>query len=753
MKTLLARPKIRRVLHAFNWTTFARSFPWLTLALGLSITFLVWRHEKQLLQHEEQARFQALLAETGSNIKERMRIYEQVLRGAQGLFASTGMVTREQFRLYAEKLALAQNYPGIQGVGFALAIAPEQRAAHIEQVRAEGFPKYDILPSGQRAIYTSVLFLEPFSVRNQRAFGYDMYADRGQRQEAMDLARDQNRVSISGIVTLQMEIDANVQPGFLMYLPVYKNGRPIATVAQRRAALQGWMYAPFRVHDLMQGILRKGNADIAIQVYDGSEARPQKLMYHGSAGADFTATRSWQNGMAVDVANRKWSVVLQGMPARLASHQWDKAQQVAAIGAAMSVLLAFITGLLAKMQIQALKVTEAMRLSSLVYQNSNQGMVVTDARGMIVSVNPAFTVITGYEEDDVLGQQPRIWKSGRHDSEFYRTMWQSLQQNKQWQGEIWNRRKSGEIFAEYLVLNAILNREGKVDGYVCLYSDLTEKKRSDELIWKQINFDSLTGYPNRHMLQDRMAIAINRFRVDQAPFAFLLIDLDNFNNINDTLGHHVGDLLLVELAHRLAACIGEADTLARFGGDEFAIIYQLGDERPDAASLAQQIISGLTASFSVQGETVFATVSIGITFYPQEAENVADILKNADQALFRAKHGGRNRFACFTPEMQLAAQERLALEKDLRHALERRQLIVYFQPIVDLATGNIFKAEALLRWQHPERGMISPAKFIPLAEESGLINPIGDWVFTEAAKWSRRWSQLLGRTFQVSVSK
>jgi diguanylate cyclase (GGDEF)-like protein/PAS domain S-box-containing protein len=440
-----------------------------------------------------------------------------------------------------------------------------------------------------------------------------------------------------------------------------------------------------------------------------------------------------------------WLVLCLG----ITSLAWRYAQP----GTVNSLLLLLVAWLLARVQAQALKVTDAMRLSTLVYKNSNQGMVVTDANGTIVSVNPAFTAITGYAERDVIGKNPRMWRSGRHNQEFYRNLWQSLHEKKQWQGEIWNRRKNGEVFAEYLVLNAIINNEGQLEGYVSLYSDLTEKKRSDDLIWRQINFDSLTGYPNRNLLQERLAMEINRCQADATSFAFLLIDLDNFKNINDTLGHHVGDLLLVELAHRLAACIGEADTLARFGGDEFAIIYHPDGEQKNATLLAQQIIQGLTASFSVDGETVYTSVSIGMTFYPQEAGNVADILKNADQALFRAKNSGRNRFAYFTPEMQLLAQERQSLEKDLRHALDNQQLIVYFQPIVDLATGNIFKAEALLRWRHPERGMISPAAFIPLAEESGLINPIGDWVFYEAAKWSRRWSQLLGRTFQISVNK
>lgn len=396
---------------------------------------------------------------------------------------------------------------------------------------------------------------------------------------------------------------------------------------------------------------------------------------------------------------------------------------------------------------------EDLRLASLVLQNSSEGVLISDADNQIVSVNPAFSRITGYSLDEVKGRNPRMFQSGRHDRAFYKSMWNEINTTGQWQGEIWDRHKNGDIHANRVTINTIRNGDGSVHRYVKLFSDITEKKLSEELIWKQANFDTLTGLPNRRMFRDRLAQEVKKSDRTNLPLALLLIDLDRFKEVNDTLGHDMGDILLQEAARRFLSCVRESDTVARLGGDEFTfILSELPADIRHVEDIAQKIIDNLSEPFYLGNEIVHVSASIGITLYPNDAGDLETLLKNADQAMYVAKNKGRNRYSYFTQSLQESAQARLRLTNDLRGALSAGQFRVYFQPVVDLSTERIHKAEALIRWQHPERGMVNPVEFIPLAEDSGLINEIGDWVFRESARWAKQWSQKFGDDFQVSVN-
>lgn len=395
---------------------------------------------------------------------------------------------------------------------------------------------------------------------------------------------------------------------------------------------------------------------------------------------------------------------------------------------------------------------EELRLASMVYKNSSEAMTVTDANNLIVAINPAFTQVTGYTLDEVIGKTPNIMSSGRHDQDFYKSMWEEINTTGKWQGEIWDKRKNGEIYAKSLIINTIRDEDGSVHRYVALFSDITERKLSEELIWKQANFDSLTGLPNRDMFRDRLEQETKKSDRTKHPLALLLIDLDQFKEVNDTLGHDVGDTLLKETARRISGCIRESDTVARLGGDEFAVILPELSENGHAEEIAEKIITKLVEPFKLGTEVIYVSASIGITLYPNDTNDIDALMKNADQAMYVAKNKGRNRFSYFTQALQDAAQTRLRLTNDLRGALAANQFKLYFQPIVDLVTGKTQKAEALLRWQHPERGMVSPIDFIPLTEETGLINEIGDWVFKEAAHWEKYWRTQFGTDFQVSVN-
>ncbi len=398
------------------------------------------------------------------------------------------------------------------------------------------------------------------------------------------------------------------------------------------------------------------------------------------------------------------------------------------------------------------RIDERMRIASLVYQNSSEGMLVTDANYRIVAINPAFTRITGYTFEEVAGKDPNQFSSGRQDAQFYSRMWAELRSVGCWHGELWDKRKNGELHAKAMVINSLINDAGAPQGYVALFSDITDKKKSEELIWRQANFDELTGLPNRRMFSDRMKQEVKNARRSGLSLALLFIDLDHFKEINDTLGHKTGDQLLQQAGQRITALTRESDTVARLGGDEFTVVLARIRDGAHVERVAQALIDQLAQPFTLGNDIVYVSASIGITLYPGDANSAEQLLNNADQAMYVAKSSGGNRFSYFTACLQQAAQSRRRLINDLHGALAANQFQVYFQPILELSTQRIYKAEALLRWHHPERGMVSPAEFIPLAEETGLIVDIGDWVFREAARWAKRWMAVCPGGFQVSVN-
>ncbi|HQN64393.1 MAG TPA: EAL domain-containing protein [Methylophilus sp.] len=415
---------------------------------------------------------------------------------------------------------------------------------------------------------------------------------------------------------------------------------------------------------------------------------------------------------------------------------------------------------LAGIAIERADYNKEQTLASMFYQNTNECMMICDAKNRIIAVNPAFTSITGYSAEEVIGKNPSMLSSGRQDKAFYQELWHQLTTTGKWQGEVWNRNKNGELYLEWLRINTIFDANGAVLNYVSLATDITKKKESEDIIWRQANFDPLTNLPNRRMFNDRLNQEIKKTHRADLPLALMFIDLDHFKEINDTLGHAMGDVLLIEAAKRLVGCVRDTDTVglsdhavSRLGGDEFTIV--LGELRDIncVELIAQRILDKLSEPYQLGSEKVYISASIGITLYPMDSMNADTLLKNADQAMYAAKRLGRNRFSFFTESMQVTVQNRMRLTNDLRDALGKNQLYLLYQPIVDLSTGQINKAEALIRWRHPINGNISPAEFIPIAEDTGLIMEIGDWVFTQATEQVALWRQSIHPDFQISINK
>ncbi len=380
-----------------------------------------------------------------------------------------------------------------------------------------------------------------------------------------------------------------------------------------------------------------------------------------------------------------------------------------------------------------------LRVWAKVFESGTEAMLITDPASRIIEVNDTFTRITGYTRDEAVGQTPRLLNSGHHDAAFYRAMWESLTRTGAWAGEIWNRRKDGSVYPEWLSITAAHDENGQITNYVSAFSDISERKAYEVRLRHLAEYDPLTKLPNRTLLRDRLTHAIGLAARKGGKIAVLFLDLDRFKNINDSLGHAIGDQMLIEAARRLRSAVRGSDTVSRLGGDEFVLLLTELETPDHAAHVAEKLLQVVAEPFSLEGHELNVTPSIGIALFPEDGADPDALLKNADTAMYHAKENGRNNFQFFAPAMNVRVSEHLALENSLRQALTRNELALHYQPQFDLASGRLIGYEALMRWHSPTLGTVPPGKFIPIAEESGLIQPLGQWALNEACRQNAQW--------------
>lgn len=392
-----------------------------------------------------------------------------------------------------------------------------------------------------------------------------------------------------------------------------------------------------------------------------------------------------------------------------------------------------------------------LHLSTKVFDNSGEGILITDAEVRIIAVNRAFTDMTDFSEAELLGQNPRIFSSGLHGPDFYRDMWEVINRSGRWQGEIWDLHKNGQAYPKLLSINAVRDEVGELTNYIAISTDISERKNAEKSIHMLAYYDVLTSLPNRSLLHDRMEQMLAAAHRDKQKFALMFLDLDRFKYVNDSMGHAAGDRLLQTVARRLLECVREGDTVSRIGGDEFIVLLRETDGE-GAARVAEKILGALAVTYDIEGVEISTCASVGISIYPDHATDIDTLVKNADVAMYHAKGEGRNNFQFFAPEMHAHANRLFSMEKDMRLALENNEFSLHYQPQVDLISGKVCGAEALLRWNHPEKGNISPAEFIPVAEETGQIIPIGEWVLRTACAQLAEWRQQGMPTFRIAVN-
>lgn len=385
---------------------------------------------------------------------------------------------------------------------------------------------------------------------------------------------------------------------------------------------------------------------------------------------------------------------------------------------------------------------ERLLLSMHLLDSLNEGVAVTDAEQMLVYVNPAFTSITGYDAGDVLGRNPHVLSSGLMDEAFYEEMWKDINESGHWEGEIIDRRKNGESYAEWLSITAIRDEGGGISRYVSVFTDISDRKETERQVAHMAQHDFLTGLPNRMLLLDRMTLAIAHAGRAKRKVAVMFLDLDRFKSINDTLGHFVGDKLLQRVSGNIGQVCRASDTVCRIGGDEFVIMSPNLESVEDVSVIAGKLLEAIAAINVVGSHEIDITASIGISIFPDDGSDGEELLRHADAAMYHAKQMGSNNYQFFTAEMNRRARQRLAIENKLRHALARGEFLLYYQPQVDRLSGKITGAEALLRWNDPEDGIIEPAHFISIAEETGLIIPIGEWVLREVCRQNAVWRRM-----------
>ncbi|MDY0055710.1 MAG: CHASE domain-containing protein [Methyloversatilis sp.] len=625
--------------------------PVLLAALGAMLAVhLVWneidrRHRERV---EERLAFQA--RDITQQVEQRMRAYRQVLRGARALFDASDNVTRDDWTIYVGALSLQEDFPGIQGVGFSAYVKAEDLDSHIASMRARGQADYSILPAGERPEYSSIVYLEPQDWRNQRAFSFDMLSE-PVRREAMQRARLTGEAALTGKVRLIQEADRDIQTGVLLYLPAYRRGLPTGTEAERTAALSGWVYSPFRMLDLMAGTLGSMQPSLRLRIYDGTAAEPEAQLFdsHPTDPVRFDVPT---HSISRDIDGRRWLLVFeQRQEAADDIDRWHTELALVVLFGVLVVALTASLGLARRRASRLAELGDSLARSEALYSTlvnlSGESILALDARGHIEYANPGLHRMLNLVPRDVDGRSlgELAFDGNRH---ALQSMADALLGGDTVRMELTlHSRDRGEV----AVLASGVPRTdsaGRVTGAIIVMADISERKADEARIAWLATHDSLTGLPNRSLLVERLNRTLTAAQRYRRRFCLLFIDLDHFKEVNDRMGHHAGDEVLIEASRRMLACLRAADTLARHGGDEFVALLPETGSIEAACAVAEKIRLRLGEPFTLEQGQAQISASLGVVMCPDHGDDFDTLVARADQAMYAAKAAGRNTIAVWT---------------------------------------------------------------------------------------------------------
>ena len=760
-----------------------RSLPWIILGIGIVLSivafFLVRDWEEAIIR----ADFESLARTHTASVHRELSRHLDASAALAGLYDASQEVDPDEFERFAS--GLLNQHSDIQAIMWAPAVPAAAMPEWLRRAREAGMPNFQIVdrdaeghavPAAARDIYFPVFYLIPMR-GNGDLLGVDVMTDPAYRT-VLQNARDSGMVTASGPVRLTTD---NEDHGLLLARALYHKKTPLDTVDQRRAALEGYVLQLFRVNAFLDVALKDGAAlGLDTRMMYGTGAS-ERLVYghyspsrHDDSAIGFSPIAEglvWRSPLGI--SDPQWEVVSTPAPHFWKSHPIWRSWAVSAVGMLLTIYIGFYLSTLArqtsraeslarhlvrsnaKLENEILERTriekQALKLSRAIEQAADTVMI-TDRNGIIEYINPSFEAMTGFSPAEAIGKKSSLVKSGRHDTDFYTRLWGTILRGDVFQDVLVNRRKNGSLYYEEKTITPLKDADGHITHFIATGKDITDRMQTQERLHYLAYHDVLTELPNRLLFMERLTHALKSRRGRSTRLAVLFLDLDRFKMINDTLGHQVGDALLRKIAAILPNCVDPGDTIARFGGDEFGILLEDGVTLDSTAALARKILNVFSQPFHIEGHEFYINTSIGVSVYPEDGDNADALLKNADVAMYRAKDQGGSAYQYYSSDMSVKALERLSLDTSLRRALEREEFCLYFQPQIDLASGHVTGFEALLRWRHPDLGLVNPLEFIPLLEETGLIVPVGNWVLEQACRWAAPWQQYGPLRISVNLS-